>query len=351
VLVCSGRYQYPHLPTFQGQETFPGQIIHSSDYGAPQPYRGKRVLVVGASASAADIAAELSHHAQNVIMAARQFGIYLPNMSKGLPADFNTSRLTLGLPSFLLNSVVVSILRRSYQELRVDFNKFPWYSAEKLNLNKVRGSVNTAIIHAINDDKVTLKMMLSRIDGSDIVFPDGAREPVDVIILGTGFNVRYPFLPEGMLESVAGDLGLYLHIFYPSDTTIAFIGATAGAGAFPPVAELQARRVCTAWSGEYPLPPLAHMQHSIRQRQKRVERGETRPMFVNLAAYSLSVAREIGAVPNVCRQRELLKPLLLGPILAAHYRLNDPTTARSARDEIERVYALKDRRSRTSENE
>jgi dimethylaniline monooxygenase (N-oxide forming) len=324
VIVCSGRYQDPHIPKFAGQETFTGKIIHSMDYSVPEPYNGKRVVVVGAAASAVDIAAELGQHAEKVIMAAQQFGIYFPNTNRGRPADFTANRLTLNLPNFLLSSVIVSILRKSYEALQVDFEKFPWYTTEKLDLNKMRGAVNTAIIHSINDGTVTPRKMFTHIEGSNVVFPDGSRETVDAIILGTGFDIKYPFLPDKMFDSVAGDIGLYLHIFYPPDSTIAFTGTTAGAGAFPPVAELQARRVCAAWGGDYPLPTLSKMQKSVSQRQKSVENGETRPMFVSLAAYSLSVAKQIGAAPNLWKQRVLLKPLLLGPIVAAHYRLNTP---------------------------
>jgi dimethylaniline monooxygenase (N-oxide forming) len=343
VIVCSGRYQYPHIPKFTGQETFTGEIIHSMDYSTPELYSDKRVLVVGAAASAVDIAAELGQHAEKVIIAARQFGIYLPNINKGLPADFSTNRLTLNLPKFLLRSVIVSILKKSYEALQVDFEKFPWYTAEKLDPDKTRGAVNTAIIHAINDGTVTLKKMFTHIEGSEVVFPDGTRETIDTIILGTGFEVKYPFLPDDLFDSVAGDLGLYLHIFYLPDNTIAFTGTTAGAGAFPPVAELQARRVCAVWSGDYPLPALSRMQKSINQRQKDMVNGKKRPMFVNLAAYSLSVAKQIDAAPNLWKQRKLLKPLLLGPIIAAHYRLNNPMTTARAKNEIERIYALRDR--------
>ncbi len=49
VIVCSA-----------GIDTFPGAIVHSWDYKDPDPYLGKRVVVVGIGNSGGDIAVELS---------------------------------------------------------------------------------------------------------------------------------------------------------------------------------------------------------------------------------------------------------------------------------------------------
>src|SRR5262245_13212979 len=51
VLVCSGHHREAFMPTFPG--TFTGTLVHSSGYKRPDPFRGQRVLVVGAGNSAA----------------------------------------------------------------------------------------------------------------------------------------------------------------------------------------------------------------------------------------------------------------------------------------------------------
>lgn len=43
-----------------GIDTFPGTKIHSWEYKDPDPYHGKRVVVVGIGNSGGDIAVELS---------------------------------------------------------------------------------------------------------------------------------------------------------------------------------------------------------------------------------------------------------------------------------------------------
>lgn len=49
-----------------GLEKFEGQYLHSRDYKSPQPFLGKRVVVVGIGNSGIDIAVELSHTAKQV---------------------------------------------------------------------------------------------------------------------------------------------------------------------------------------------------------------------------------------------------------------------------------------------
>lgn len=56
------------LPTFHsGLNRFKGKCFHSRDYKEPGIWKGKRVLVIGLGNSGCDIAAELSHVAQQVL--------------------------------------------------------------------------------------------------------------------------------------------------------------------------------------------------------------------------------------------------------------------------------------------
>jgi cation diffusion facilitator CzcD-associated flavoprotein CzcO len=50
----------PFIPTIEGSDAFAGIQIHSLDYVDPAPFNGKRVVVVGAGNSAAQIVAELT---------------------------------------------------------------------------------------------------------------------------------------------------------------------------------------------------------------------------------------------------------------------------------------------------
>ena len=61
VAVCTGHHCTPKEFKFEGQETFPGQIIHSVKYknATFNKMAGKRVLLVGIGNSSVDIADNL----------------------------------------------------------------------------------------------------------------------------------------------------------------------------------------------------------------------------------------------------------------------------------------------------
>lgn len=56
VIVSTGHFSIPHIPEFPGFERFPGRVLHSHDFRDAQEFHGKRVLVMGSSYSAEDIA-------------------------------------------------------------------------------------------------------------------------------------------------------------------------------------------------------------------------------------------------------------------------------------------------------
>ncbi|KAF2485777.1 hypothetical protein BDY17DRAFT_322589 [Neohortaea acidophila] len=64
VLIANGHFNVPFIPSVPGIEAwhdaFPGSILHSKLYRRPEDYAGKKVIVVGNSASGTDIAAQIA---------------------------------------------------------------------------------------------------------------------------------------------------------------------------------------------------------------------------------------------------------------------------------------------------
>ncbi|MBV8259243.1 MAG: NAD(P)/FAD-dependent oxidoreductase, partial [Actinobacteria bacterium] len=56
VVVATGYNGVPWIPDWPGRDGFPGELVHSSRYRNPAPFRGRDVLVVGAGNSGAEIA-------------------------------------------------------------------------------------------------------------------------------------------------------------------------------------------------------------------------------------------------------------------------------------------------------
>jgi len=66
VLVCTGHHAAKHMPKFEGDDIFKGQIIHTHDFRDGSAYRDKRVVIIGVGNSGGDVAVELSRISSEV---------------------------------------------------------------------------------------------------------------------------------------------------------------------------------------------------------------------------------------------------------------------------------------------
>ncbi|KAH1159554.1 hypothetical protein GYH30_031330 [Glycine max] len=71
VVVCTGHFTQPRLPTIPGIEKWPGYQIHSHNYRVPEPFQGQIVVVIGFASSAFDISREIAKVAKEVHIATR----------------------------------------------------------------------------------------------------------------------------------------------------------------------------------------------------------------------------------------------------------------------------------------
>jgi trimethylamine monooxygenase len=55
VIVASGHFSTPNMPSFPGFEKFPGRVLHAHDFRDANEFAGKDILLIGSSYSAEDI--------------------------------------------------------------------------------------------------------------------------------------------------------------------------------------------------------------------------------------------------------------------------------------------------------
>ena len=56
VVIASGHFSVPFIPEYKGMNNFPGRILHSHDFRDAEEFRNKKVIILGSSYSAEDIA-------------------------------------------------------------------------------------------------------------------------------------------------------------------------------------------------------------------------------------------------------------------------------------------------------
>ncbi|CAH1163081.1 unnamed protein product [Phaedon cochleariae] len=71
IMICVGNYSDPIVPELPGENEFGGSMIHSHDYRNTNPYKNKRVLVVGVGPSGIDIARKVHAVAKKVVLCKR----------------------------------------------------------------------------------------------------------------------------------------------------------------------------------------------------------------------------------------------------------------------------------------
>jgi dimethylaniline monooxygenase (N-oxide forming) len=325
VLVCSGVFRHPLMPELPGAESFTGTVMHSRAYAEPGQFAGRNVAVVGVGSSGTDIAVEVSHVARRVWLSSRKGAWFIPRYLRGRPRDSYNSRVAalvprrLSLP--LLKRRVLAEYRRggilgSLRELGLPDPPF--------NPAIARFTSNADALERIAAGAIVPKPAIARLDGDSIVFADGTREQVDVLILATGYTVSFPFLDESIMRVTEDGLDLYRLIFHPDHPGLSFIGMFRVSGPALPVAEMQARYVARLLRDAVSLPPRAEMCAAIKARRERIRREGGSPFKVEFTAYLDELAEAIGVKPRLWRHPALLPYLLFGTPTPIQYRLDGP---------------------------
>lgn len=380
VAICSGLHQNPELTKFAGQETFTGEIIHGARYRRPAQVVGKKVLIVGAGESGADIVAEVAANAAETVLSLRRGIAVLPRKIFQKPNDYQTSRIRNSsapwvsetrnpadnskrtvyryafLPLVVVDKCLQLLIKALWEFLPMFFASSVREIRTNLQTRKMRSSLlkesggtlteqfgtkSDDFVRAIVKGLCRRSPAISRFAGPRVFFEDGSHFNPDLVILCTGFETRIP-----ILDSRLADAPRYLHAFNPSvGTSLGFIGFLRPAfGAIPPLAELQARWFARLQSGRASLPSLEEMTRSIdrwtqfRARHFRAVQGRLEHL-VDHTSFCDELAAQIGCKPkrrDIGRESVAFRlKFYAAPFVSAQYRLVGPHAKPSiARDVI-----------------
>lgn len=209
IIAAPGPTWYPRMPEIAGQETFRGAIRHSSSYFSPGEFTGKRVLIVGAGNSGVDIACDAAVAADATFLSLRRGYRFFPKHVFGVPFD---AYFGLGMkppvgfevpddPNLLLDGLVGDLTGLGLRA--PDHRAFETHPI-----------INDQVVHYLRHGDITAKCDIARLDGDGVIFSDGSRETVDVVLLATGYEYRIPFIDESLVGMKDGrPQDLYLQIF------------------------------------------------------------------------------------------------------------------------------------------
>ena len=331
LVIATGRFAIPHVPSIPGLASFSGTTMHSKEYDTPEAFRGQSVLVVGASASGSDIAAELHGIASAVHLSVRNMPWLIPKSIKGKPTDHSLTWLKARIPKGLREKGFRKILVKEYVKrgASADTNQWP-IPAPAIDLEKTRLVPNDAIITLLINRQVGAYPAIASIAGSKVTFTSGASLSVDAMILATGYQTTFPFFRQEDMHVTKNYLGLYKQIFHPQHPNLAFVGVANIVGAALPLMEMQSRYISEVFAEHISLPPSPDMQKEVTLHKQRCEQKQVDPMRVQALSYLDEIAQIIGVSPRFVSHRKVFKELIAGPLAAFRYRLNGPNSSSKA---------------------
>ena len=232
VVVATGWADRPHIPGCA--DRLPGRIQHltSAAYRRPDQIAGKRVLVVGASASGAQIASELARAGRDVTVAVGRHR-RVPRAYRGrdimwwldrlgtldrLPRDEQERKRLLGEPSLPLNADTTL-------DLNTLADRGVAVTGRLVDVADGRAWFADDLATTVADAEIRLRRLLDRMDDRasqlGVAAPPehiAAVEPpvgptsldlgpggVDAVVWATGFRRAYPWLQVPVLDA-AGDI-------------------------------------------------------------------------------------------------------------------------------------------------
>ncbi|NBM18956.1 NAD(P)/FAD-dependent oxidoreductase [Streptomyces sp. GC420] len=294
LVVASGHNWDPRWPEPAYPGTFAGTQLHAHDYRSAEVFRGRRVLVVGMGNSAMDIAVDASYTASGPVLLSARHGVHvIPKYLFGRPSDATGGALSV-LPWRMRQRLAERLLR-----LAVGTPQSYGLPAPRGGLFQNHPTISDTILHRLTHGEVVPRPGVDRLDGDAVVFTDGTRDEVDLIVWATGYRVTVPFLTRRWLGEDPERLPLYRRVFHLDDSSLAFVGLMQSTGAALPVVEAQAKLVAAHFGGSYALPRAADQRRAVARalRDATARWGaDRRPMMrVDFDAYCAELPRETRA--------------------------------------------------------
>jgi len=199
LVVASGYNAAPYRPTFDGE--FTGELLHSSDYKTGADYKGKRVLVVGAGNTGAEIALDLCEQgADTVDMCVRSEVHVVARDMFGIPAQ------TLAVLGAWIPRPVREVIFRFLIKLTVgNLSRYGLVAPKQGVLAQIDDLARIPLLDIgtvalIKRGRIRVRPGIKRFSGAAAEFGDGERAEYDAVVLATGFRCGLDYIEGAPLD-------------------------------------------------------------------------------------------------------------------------------------------------------
>jgi putative flavoprotein involved in K+ transport len=249
VVVATGYNGAPSVPNWPGRDRFAGELVHSSAYMSPGPYRNRDVLVVGAGNSGAEIAHDLADGgAKRSRLSVRTPPQIVRRATAGVPAQLLGMAIK-HLPAHWVDPITMTQRKLSIPDLAAQGLPRPEHGVRaSFNATGTSPILDVGIVDAVKHRRVEIVAAVEGFDGADVLLADGSRIAPDAVIAATGFRAG--------LEELVGHLDVLTPRGLPAKTDgepalpgLWFVGFSPTLGGQLREGSIAARKVAAAIVG------------------------------------------------------------------------------------------------------
>jgi len=218
VICASGHTWEPNWPNFRGR--FDGEIIHAVNFTEPSIFEGRRVLIVGAGNSACDIACEAARTADEAFISMRRGYHFVPKHILGQPVDVFSAK-SRNVPRPVRRWMFGQLLKHVVGDLTAYGLQAPDH-----RILESHPIINSQLIYYLQHGDIAARQNIEHFDGNEVVFVDGQRETIDLIVYATGYRYDIPYADRELFAWNGSKPKLDYTVFNPKHDTLFAAGFT-----------------------------------------------------------------------------------------------------------------------------
>ncbi len=215
VVVCNGHHWKRQYPAWVDDYT--GPVMHSKDYKHPEELDGKRILVLGGGNSGCDLVSEAARRGECAHWSLRRGYWFLPELLFGRPV---IEIIKPWMPVAMQRALIKPLLR-------VAVGRYEDYGLPEPDhkIFEAHPSVSSEIFLYLKQGRIEPVGDVESVAGEEVILEGGRRETYDLVVCATGYEVAFPFLPDGMIPVEGKNPQLYAGLVRPEYRHLYVAGA------------------------------------------------------------------------------------------------------------------------------
>ncbi|MEL6987178.1 MAG: NAD(P)/FAD-dependent oxidoreductase [Bacteroidota bacterium] len=196
VIVATGVNRVPNVPKWEGYQNYKGTIMHSRNYKNPDPFKGKRTLVIGMGNTGAEVALDLVEQGVETAISVRSAVNVVPRDLNGRPTQLTAKKLEK-LPFKLGDWLGIQIRKFYYGDLsKYGLETSKLSPVEQLKKTGKTPVIDLGTIEKIKEGKIKVIGDVKSFHEDGVQLINGSKEAFGGIILATGYRAKLEeFIP------------------------------------------------------------------------------------------------------------------------------------------------------------